>query len=180
MYPEYVSLYKGKKKMDRTRFERLKTTDHNVPSEGTGTSGPCPGAEILAAYIEHTLDAEQTSAVEGHLAECEDCLEGVLVARAAMNEAEHLQLPEHELKELFELVPEERGLAAWYSKLTDKLAADFFIPAPALAVCLALVCCIGFLAGFNTVRDKETYTRKLAKAMIFIDTESDSLYSRVK
>ena len=166
--------------MNKKRFDKLNKTEGNSPSERTETSGLCPGAEILAAYIEHNLDAARTSAVETHLTECKTCLEGALVTRAAMNEAKYFPLPEPELKELFELVPEKRGFSAWCGKLTDKLKTDFFLPVPAFAICLALICCTGFLAGYNTMRNQETYTQKLAKAMIFIDTDTDSLYGRVK
>jgi hypothetical protein len=44
-----------------------------MPDDPSVSSGPCLEAEVLAAYIEDNLPPDQRTAVEAHLAVCEDC-----------------------------------------------------------------------------------------------------------
>ena len=38
-----------------------------------GSSGPCPDAEVIAAYADHSLDENETARWETHFAQCERC-----------------------------------------------------------------------------------------------------------
>jgi len=57
-------------------------TDGRHPTSG------CVDAETLAAFMDGRLSADERAAVERHLAECEDCYEVWMEARAAQQDAE--------------------------------------------------------------------------------------------
>lgn len=44
-----------------------------APQNSKALAGPCPSAEDLAAYIDHTLSAKESERITEHLASCEEC-----------------------------------------------------------------------------------------------------------
>jgi hypothetical protein len=46
----------------------------------------CPDAEILALYIDNKLEKRQKEWLEGHLVECDSCLEQVVLCKSAQKE----------------------------------------------------------------------------------------------
>jgi hypothetical protein len=102
------------------------------------------------------------------LLECGECLDALLDAKAALENAEHVILPADEMKKLLELVPERRCIAGWFRDCIDRFTELFAMPAPAVALCLLLVCCIGFFAGVRTSCEELNYSEKVAAAMMFV------------
>ena len=49
----------------------------------TGADGDCPEPEILAAYCEHSLDAQETAGYELHFSQCAQCREQIAVMTRA-------------------------------------------------------------------------------------------------
>jgi hypothetical protein len=122
----------------------------------------------MAAYIDNSLSSSEQQQVDFHLLECGECLDALLDAKAALENAEHVILPADEMKKLLELVPERRCIAGWFRDCIDRFTELFAMPAPAVALCLLLVCCIGFFAGVRTSCEERNYSEKVAAAMMFV------------
>jgi anti-sigma factor RsiW len=60
--------------MIRTIDEALAGAERIAPGDGVAAE-PCPPAELLAAYVEHSLSGSEREQIERHLVRCQECLE---------------------------------------------------------------------------------------------------------
>ena len=105
----------------------------------------CPNAEKLVDYFEGRLSKEQSSQLEAHLSECQDCLEALVVARNMVAEMDQFKLepvPKSVTESAVKLVLSRRGespgiverlgrsIKEMTSRLTDTLRGPWGVLQP--------------------------------------------------
>jgi|GEM_PF-2827075 hypothetical protein len=127
----------------------------------------CPDANILAAYIDHSLSESEAQSLEAHLLQCGTCFDTVLAVRKAINKPVDGSLPDLELQRLFDLVSSRSGV---WNRILDVLAgfgAPRVIPVPALVLSIILVCVLGFYSGMQTRFEQDTFRKTIAAELQF-------------
>lgn len=105
--------------------------------------GAHPGDDVLLAYVEDELDADERATVEAHLAGCEACAADVAGARAgreALRAAPLLELP---------ATPRDRALA----ELSPRPAPGRSGTRRVLAVALPIAAALALIGGIVTVAE---------------------------
>jgi anti-sigma factor RsiW len=93
-------------------------------------------ADLLIAYFEHTLPADERAAVEAHAAKCADC-GGLLAAHALMSEAPAPVVSTDFDARLYARIREDQA-KPWYVGMWHFSHWKFAIPVAAVAAMLAV------------------------------------------
>ncbi len=139
---------------------------------GFAQEGKCPDTEVLAAYLDQRLSADEARRVEAHLAQCDGCLDTLLAVHHALEEsAENSCLDQRRLQEAMELVPGTPHLFDGICRRIESFLHELFVPAPVFAVLLIAACSMGFYAGMYAGIDRQICQRVVSAELHFFFDE---------
>jgi anti-sigma factor RsiW len=126
----------------------------------------CPDAGIMAAYVDHGLSEKENSKLEGHLVQCQACLDTILFLKAIENDR-HTPVPTKDRIAAIDLVsPRSSRRTEKKERLSGWLFPLPITPAFA-AVLLVLVCLTGLYLGNRTGADRMLVKNMLATELLF-------------
>jgi hypothetical protein len=100
----------------------MKTNSKNSPPPQT-SSCQAFSDEMLTAYLDRRLPEKEREGLEAHLAECDQCLNAILVPRLPP-EAENVPVPPLLAKNLLAAIAQERAKRGWSSQLAELIRAS--------------------------------------------------------
>ncbi len=143
--------------------------------------GTCPGPNILAAYIDHTLSDSELEEVESHLINCNECLETVILVRDALKNSEDAMPSSLAIHDILKDIPDQRGYVFKIKKVLSSLWCPAILPRYAMTALMILACMIGFYTGFQTgMEQKAFYTTVLAELEFSLDVPDYDLLEEAR
>jgi len=150
-------------------------------------TGDCPDADILAAYYERSLDADEIAACEQHISQCARCREHLAAILHAQAAAE---VPEEQVLVAAAVPPQRANVAGPASiAVLQKPAAEkparswafdwrWFAPAAAILIFAAIVSVRVFTRGPNSLLSRnEVAVSKLPSATSPAPVAAPDLYA---